>query len=42
MPSAEEHSTLGFLRDYFYQGRDALVRYKDKVEVLFAQMEDLM
>ena len=42
MPGAEELDAIGFLRDYFYQGRDALGRHKDKVEVLLAQMEDLM
>ena len=42
MPGAEELDAIGFLRDYFYQGRDASGRHKDKVEVLLAQMEDLM
>ena len=42
MPSSEERSALGFLKDYFYQSRDALVRHKEKVEVFLAQMEDLV
>ena len=42
MPSSEERSALGFLKDYFYQSRDALVRHKDKVEVFLAQVEDSM
>ena len=42
MPTSEEHSALILLKDFFYQGRDALVRHKDKVEVLLAQMEDTM
>ena len=42
MPSAEERSALVFLKDFFYQSRDALGRHKDKVEVLLGQMEDSM
>ena len=42
MPTSEERSALVFLKDFFYQGRDALARHKDKVEVLLAQMEDTM
>ena len=42
MPSAEERSALVFLKDFFYQSRDALARHKDKVEVLLGQMEDTM
>ena len=42
MPSAEERSALGCLRDFFYQSRDALGLHKDKVEVLLGQMDDTM
>ena len=42
MPTSEEHGALVFLKDVFYQGRDALARHKDKVEVVLAQMEDTM
>ena len=42
MPTSEERSALVFLKDFFYQGWDALGRLKDKVEVLLAQMEDTM
>ena len=42
MPNTEERSALVFLKDFFYQSRDALARHKDKVEVLLAQMEDTM
>ena len=42
MPSTEERSALGFLKDFFYQRWDALGRHKDKVEVLLGQMEDTM
>ena len=42
MPTPEERNALVFLRDFFYQARDALGRLKDKVEVLIAQMEDTL
>ena len=38
MPTPEERNALIFLKDFFYQGRDALGRLKDKVETLIVQM----
>ena len=39
MPTPKERNALVFLKDFFYQGRDALGRLKEKVEVLIAQIE---
>ena len=42
MPTPEECNALVFLKDFFYQGQDALGRLKEKVEVLIAQIEDTL